>query len=144
MTVAPLLVNIKTYVVTSGSMKPLYPVGSVIYVKNIDPNTIKKNDIITFYKNGSVATHQVYEIDRQNQEFKTQGINNKDENGNIIHDAEPVKFSSLIGKPVFCIPYLGYIVSLIKEPPGIYIVIIVTILMLFINYILEKRYPNEK
>ena len=71
--------------------------------------------------NNTIATHQVYEIDRQNQEFKTQGINNKDEKGSIIHDAEPVKFSSLIGKPVFCIPYLGYIVSLIKEPPGIYI-----------------------
>ena len=107
----PKLFGINTFVVTSGSMEPMYPVGSLIYVKKVNPEEIKVEDTITFYMNNSkiIATHQVYEIDEENEQFKTQGINNKDNKGNIIHDAEPVDFSSLIGKPVMCIKNLGYI-----------------------------------
>lgn len=118
----------------------MYPVGSLIYVEETQPSEIKQKDVITFYMNGTqiVATHQVYEIDEVNKQFKTQGINNKDENGNIIHDAEPVDFSSLIGKPVMCIKNLGYINKLVTTRPGIYIVFFVTIIIILINYILEK------
>ena len=121
-------------------MEPLYPTGSLIYVKVTNANEIKNGDAITFYMENSsiIATHQVYEIDKENSQFKTQGINNKDENGNIIHDAFPVKFSSLIGKPIFCIKFLGYINKLITTPPGIYLIFVFTIFIIFINHILEK------
>ena len=111
----PNLFGLKTFVVTSGSMEPLYPVGSLIYVRKVKLEEINVNDAITFYMPDGkiIATHQVYDIDKDNQEFKTQGINNKDDNGNIIHDGEPVKFSSVIGKPILCIKYLGYINRLI-------------------------------
>ena len=129
------------FVVTSGSMEPLYPTGSLIYVKNIDPEEVVENDTITFYMENSqiIATHQVYEIDKENKNFKTQGINNKDEHGNIIHDATPVQFSSLIGKPVLCIKYLGYINRLITTPPGIYYIIMFTIFIILIYHIIEKK-----
>ena len=127
-------------------MEPLYPVGSLIYVKEEKPENININDVITFYMKDTkiIATHQVYEIDEDNKEFRTQGINNKDDNGNIIHDAEPVKFSSLIGKPIACIKYLGYINRLITGRPGIYFVFLITIIIIFINYILEKRKEGEE
>lgn len=130
----------KTYIVTSGSMEPLYPTGSLLYVKKVDAKDIKKGDAITFYMEGSqiVATHQVYEIDKENKQFKTQGINNKDDEGNIIHDAMPVKFKSLIGTPVICIKYLGYINRQITTSPGIYIIFTFTIFIILINLILEK------
>jgi len=140
----PSLFGLKTFVVTSGSMEPLYPTGSLIYVKKVDPNHIKENDVITFYMQNSkiIATHQVYEIDNENKTFKTQGINNKDEEGNIIHDA-PINFSSLIGKPVVCIKYLGYINRLITTPPGVYFVIVFTIFITLIYYTLDKRKDTE-
>ena len=141
----PNLLGMKTYIVTSGSMEPLYPTGSLLYVKQVDANEINKGDAITFYMEGStiVATHQVYEIDEDNNEFKTQGINNKDEDGNIIHDATPVKYSSLIGKPVVCIKNLGYINRLITTPPGIYIIFVFTIFIILINLIIEKNQNME-
>ena len=39
---APRVIGIKTYIVTSGSMEPLYPTGSLLYVKKIDARDIKK------------------------------------------------------------------------------------------------------
>ena len=140
----PNLLGYKTFVVTSGSMEPLYPIGSLIYVKNVPTDEIKINDAITFYMENSliIATHQVYEIDENNEQFRTQGINNKDDQGNIIHDAVPVKFSSVIGKPVFCINYLGYINRLITTPPGIYIVSMGTFIIILIYYFLEKMEVN--
>ena len=137
----PKLFGINTFVVTSGSMEPIYPVGSLIYVKKVNPEEIKVEDTITFYMNNSkiIATHQVYEIDEENEQFKTQGINNKDNKGNVIHDAEPVGFSKLIGKPILCIKYLGYINRFITQAPGIYIVFVATLIIILINYILERK-----
>lgn len=137
----PKLFKITPYVVTSGSMEPLYPVGSLIYVKKIEPDKIKENDAITFYMENTniVATHQVYEIDEKEDIFRTQGINNKDENGNIIKDPKPVSFSALIGKPILCVKYLGYINRVVTTPPGIYIIISFTILIVLISNIIEKE-----
>jgi len=139
---APNLLGIKTFVVTSGSMEQIYPTGSLIYVKKVDPKEIQVGDSITFYLEDStiVATHQVYEINKDAQKFRTQGVNNRDENGNIIHDGSPVSFSSLIGKPVICIKYLGYLNRWITTPPGMYIVLIITSCIILISLILDKYY----
>lgn len=137
----PRILGFKTFVVTSGSMEPLYPVGSLLYVKKTNNNEIKVGDSITFYLDNErkiIATHQVYEIDKENKEFKTQGINNKDEDGNIIHDAMPVKFSQVIGKPEKCIKKIGYINRLITTSPGIYVILLFTIFIILINSFLEK------
>lgn len=125
-------------------MEPDYPVGSLIYVKKVNPEDIKEGDVITFYlSNGKiVATHQVYEIDREKNQFRTQGINNRDENGKIIHDGSPVKYNSLIGKVVFCIPHLGSINRMITTAPGIYIVIIGTLIIGIISLI--RDYVTNK
>ena len=122
-------------------MEPDYPVGSLIYVKKTDYKNIKVGDVITFYMTDSdiVATHEVYEIDEINKQFKTQGINNIDSNGNIIHDANPVSFDNLIGTPIYCIPYLGYINKFITKSPGLYIVIGITLFVVIISFLFEKK-----
>ena len=43
------LVGITPYAVLSGSMEPAFPVGSMIYVKAVDPESIEVGDPITFY-----------------------------------------------------------------------------------------------
>ena len=85
------LAGLTPYMVTSGSMEPEYPVGSLIYVKDVPPEEIVEGDVITFRLTDgrTVATHQVYEVDREQEQFRTQGINNRDSEGNILHDAEP-------------------------------------------------------
>lgn len=146
---APKIFGKDIYIVTSSSMVPKYPVGSLIYVNKInDKSSIEVGDAITFYmKNSSiVATHEVYKIDKENDTYYTQGINNLDNNGNIVHDVDPVPFQRIIGKPIFCIPYLGYVNKFITKSPGAYIVIIITVMMIIISYLFdgERGVKNEK
>ncbi len=141
----PRLFGIKTYVVTSGSMEPQIPVGSLVYVQKVEPTEIKVGDTITFYlKNtGIPATHQVYEVDLQNQLFRTQGINNRDENGNILQDVDPVSFDSLIGKASFSIPFLGDINRFCTTAPGYYRLLAAVILIVAISIIVDMM-PQRK
>ncbi len=112
------LFGLTPYTVTSGSMEPVYPVGSMIYVKSVDPGDVQVGQAITFHLNASaVATHQVWAI--EGETFRTQGIANRDSDGNVLHDAAPVPFDALIGKPVACIPYLGFLYAAIRTPVGV-------------------------
>lgn len=118
------LAGLTPYAVLSGSMEPLYPVGSLIYVQDVDPVTIQPGDSVTFEKgDGVVATHQAYEVDADAQEIRTQGIANINTDGSVMHDAEPVSFSSVIGVPVACVPLLGYVNSFVTSTVGTFVVV---------------------
>lgn len=125
------------YAVLSGSMEPLYPVGSLIYVAEVDPATVEPGESITFRRDsGQVATHQAYEVDLAAREIRTQGIANVNTDGTIMHDAEPVSFSQVIGVPVACIPLLGYVNAFVTTPPGSYIVIAGAIVLIALSLLL--------
>lgn len=103
--------------VVSGSMEPTYHVGDLIYVKSVDPDSVKVGDPITFVLNEDlvVATHRVIRIDAENRRFYTKG------DANETADASPVHFNNLIGVPQFRIPKLGYVSDFVQNPPGTYI-----------------------
>lgn len=113
------LVGLQVFHVISPSMEPTYSVGDLIYVKTVDPDSVKIGDPITFVMNEElvVATHRVTAIDSENRQFTTKGDANKTE------DAAPVHFNNLIGTPVFAIPLLGYVSTYIQSPPGMYVAI---------------------
>ena len=57
------LVGFQVFSVLSGSMEPSYHVGSLIYVKKIDPQELKSGDVITFMLDeDTVATHRIVEM----------------------------------------------------------------------------------
>lgn len=110
------LFGIQVFSVISGSMEPEYHVGSLIYVKDVDPSEIKVGDVITYVlPNETPSTHRVIQIDTEKQRFYTKG------DANETADGAPVHFKNLIGIPIFKIPYLGYIAYFIQNPPGMYI-----------------------
>lgn len=117
------LVGIKTYAVVSGSMEPTYPTGSLLYVKSVDANELQVGDAITFMVDeDTVATHRIIEIlpdeeDSSVLRFRTQG------DANDTPDGTPVHYKNIIGKPVFSIPYLGYVAHFVQNPPGLYLTI---------------------
>lgn len=133
------------YVVTSGSMQSIYPVGSIIYVKDAEPQNVQVGDAITFYLSGdTVATHQVWEIDTNQREFRTQGVDNLDKNGNIIHDASPVSFDNLIGKPTLCVPKLGVLYEQLQKPFGLCVVAFAVILVVLVSVLTAPKKENAK
>lgn len=137
------LMGYECYTVISGSMEPKYMVGDLIYVKEVDVNSIKAGDDITFILNEDlvVATHQVVRVDAENQRFYTKGLANE------IEDQDPVHFNNVIGVPQFSIPKLGYVSDFVQNPPGMYITIgvgIVLILLVFLPDMLGKKKEDEE
>lgn len=129
------------YAVTSGSMTPEYPRGSVVVVVPTQPEEIQIGDDITFQ--GPVAdtlvTHRVIDIDTENRVFYTQGTNNS------VPDSSPPPFETLIGKVEYSIPYVGHLVELLKTTTGKILagcLLIVILLLLLIPELVSP--PKEK
>lgn len=137
------VVGLTPYAVLSGSMEPTYQVGSLIYVKEVEPSEIRVGDPITFVMNKDlvVATHRVIGIDTENQQFLTKG------DANESPDAGGVYFPNLIGKPLFSIPYLGFFSHWITNPPGMYIGIaggVILMILVLLPDALDKADKMEK
>lgn len=137
------LMGYRVFNIVSGSMRPLYNVGDLIYVKDTDPADVQVGDVITFVLNEDlvVATHRVVRIDEENQRFYTKG------DANDTADSDPVHFKNLIGIPDFKIPLLGYVSDFIQNPPGMYITIAagaVMIILVFLPDFLPKKKKEEE
>ena len=146
---AILLVGLKflgfqIYTVVSGSMEPTYHVGSLIYVKKVDPNTLKVKDPITFkLGDNTIATHRIVEIvhDEENPKeykFRTQGDANEDVDANLV---EPNK---VLGKALFTVPYLGYLATYIQSYPGNIVAICTAIALLIVVIIIDMLIDDKK
>ena len=141
------LVGLKPFVVLSGSMEPEYPTGSLIYVKKVDPFTLKEKDVITFMLNkDTVATHRVVGIVPDDEDpavirFRTKGDANDFEDGTLVH------YRNVIGTPVLAIPLLGYFSNYISHPPGIFIAIMglaIVLLLMFVPDIMKAADKEDK
>lgn len=132
--------------VLSGSMEPEYPVGSLVYVRDADPKEVSVGDAITFsLDSGTMVTHEVWDIDKENHRFHTQGIANFDADGNVLHDAAPVPFANLVGKPVCCIPFLGYLNAFLTSSAGFFSIIAAVAAMAAASFgvnLVEERRQN--
>ena len=137
------IVGLQVFNVISGSMEPTYSVGDLLYVKTVDPDSVKVGDPITFVLNEDlvVATHRVVKIDSENREFTTKGDANETE------DAAPVHFNNLVGVPVFSIPLLGYVSAYIQSSSSKYVAIAIGVILLaavFLPDILAKKAKKEE
>ena len=129
------IVGLQVFTVLSGSMEPTYHTGSLIYVKKVDPYTIKEGQPITFMLDeNTVATHRVVGIVPDEDDptvirFRTKGDANEAEDGSLVH------YKNVIGTPIFSIPYLGYVANYIQHPPGMYIAISAGAVLLLLVFI---------
>ena len=134
------LVGLQVFNVISGSMEPTYSVGDLLYVKTVDPDSVKVGDPITFVLNEDlvVATHRVVGIDKENRQFTTKGDANETE------DAAPVHFNNLIGVPVFAVPLLGYVSAYIQSPPGMNVAIGLAVVLIGAVFLPDLFTKNNK
>ena len=137
------VVGLTPYVVLSGSMEPTYHVGSLIYVKEVDPAEIQVGDPITFVMDEdlTVATHRVIAVSEDGEHFTTQG------DANDAPDGAPVYYKNIVGVPKFTIPYLGYFSDWITNPPGMYLAVtgaLVLIILLFLPNALAKAEEADR
>lgn len=135
------LVGLDVFVVQSGSMEPDYPTGSVVYVRDVDPAELEVGDVITFRLSGSTrATHRIIEVAERDGgiAFRTKG------DANDYADNGLVSPSDIVGKVAFSIPYLGFLVAYIQQPPGMYIAICTAAAILLLTVLPEIIFSDKK
>ena len=94
------------YVVKTDSMQPILKPGTVIYIDVNDQN-FQEGDIITFNKSGVLITHRVISI--KGNQVITKGDNN------IENDKFEVYESDIIGKYIFSVPIIGFLIKNITK-----------------------------
>jgi signal peptidase I len=105
----------RTEVVISGSMEPAIQTGSVVIVRPVIPDTIRKGDVIMYFSpdKTSLTTHRIFNVvSEPSLQFITKG----DANSNS--DVIPVAPGQIVGIVAFTIPYLGLLAQFIKTPLG--------------------------
>jgi len=110
---APIIANIQSFVVQTGSMQPAIPVGSIIYVQKT--NQYDKGDIISFTnKANQTVTHRIVTVkkDKNIISYVTRG------DANNVADMDPVTKDKILGKMVFQVPVVGSFVNYLKTPQG--------------------------
>lgn len=138
------LLGFQVFTVLSGSMEPTYHTGSLIYVKSVDSAELQVGDAITFMLDeDTVATHRIIEIlpdeaDASVLRFRTQG------DANDVPDGAPVHYKNVIGKPVFTIPWLGYVADYIQHPPGMYVAISAGAILLILVFLPDLFGKDDK
>ena len=138
------LTGLQVFTVLSGSMEPTYHVGSLIYVKDVDPFELESGDVITFMLDeNTVATHRIVEVVPDEEDdsvvrFRTKGDANENADSSLVH------YKNVIGSPVFTIPYLGYAVSYIQNPPGTYVAISAGAILLLLVFLPDLFGDDKK
>lgn len=126
----PKFVGMTPLAVLSGSMEPTYHVGSLIYVKDADPEEVQVGEPITFkISDDTMVTHRVVAIDTDARTFQTKG----DANDNV--DGGAVAYENLVGKPVFTIPYMGYLAVYANTTTGMIITVTIILVILILTFL---------
>lgn len=130
----------KVMTVLSGSMKPTIKEGSVIVV--LESESYKEGDVITFKSGrdaGIPTTHRIENVKVEGGEvvYITKG------DANPVVDISETGESDVIGKVIFNISYLGYVVEFTKTPLGFVIIIIIPAVVIIIGEI-KKIYTEIK
>lgn len=106
-TLLPHLFGMTVTVIKDETMAPTYSKGSLLFVKNTDPQKIFVGEIITYYINEgeTIKTRRVVAKEPGSHAFYTKG------DGQEQMEIGLVSSRNLIGQPVFHLPYLGHLAS---------------------------------
>lgn len=120
------------FVVQSGSMEPTIKTGAIVAVKPAE--TYQVGDIITFGPVSTLkvpTTHRIVEI--KGTETAPTYVTKGDANN--VSDLREVARRDVIGKVIFNIPYLGYVVATAQNKYGFLALIVIPALFIIVGEI---------
>jgi signal peptidase len=135
----PMVAGFRPVVVLSGSMRPTYEVGTIIYYRHVDQSEIAIDDVVTYDLNNTLVTHRVKGI--ENNEYVTQG------DANNVEDSRHVPYEAIQGKVgSIAIPILGFGVQFINEHVWVFAILIAILIAEFLlsNIKSDKISVSEK
>jgi len=125
-----------SYVVQTDSMSPAIGAGSVVYVSEVEPDSVDVGDVITFTTGGAAGssrvTHRVVDVQESDDSvrFRTKGDANEEADPGTIPSAD------VVGVVTFHVPYIGYVVAFAGTGTGAFLLVAVPGLILLL---LEAR-----
>ncbi len=134
----------KPFIVLSGSMETEIYSGDIVVVKEVNPYSLKKGDVIAFKSGDVVITHRIVEVENEDGILKyvTKGDNNNTE------DRERVLGTDVEGIYKFKISKLGNLAMFIQTPIGMLVCLSIPLLLLIIIQVFEnkknKKYVEEE
>lgn len=148
------LFGYKAFIVKTDSMaKTDFDAGSLIFVQEVNPTTLKAGDIITFISQnsqdgsfGETVTHKIRgrTVTAQGDPaFITYGTTTDTD------DATLVTYPFILGKYQFHIPFLGHFFNFLKSTPGYFVCIFIPFMILILTqatkfFSLFRRYKKEQ
>lgn len=119
------------FVVTSESMSPAIPLGSIVLVDEKGTEAYEHGDVITFETEGDPAptTHRIQDVRQTDdgQVFVTKGDANDDP------DSSPVDPEQVIGNVVLTIPYAGHVILFVNSRFGFFAFIALPLFLLVVD-----------
>lgn len=114
------IAQIGVKIVQSGSMEPAIKTGSIVVIKTAPAYEV--GDVITFFFNSAdktPTTHRIVKVSEDDGEgrYLTKG----DANENV--DPREIEEDTVVGKVLFSIPVVGYILDFAKKPIGFALII---------------------
>ncbi len=138
----PDFLGYKPMIVLSGSMETSIYTGDLVFVKEIDPNVLKENDIIAFRNEANtITTHRIIEVitDSEGEKaFRTKGDNNNTADINLVLSKD------IEGVYVFKIPKLGNVLMQLKEPKTLAIILLVILVIGLIWLNMADKIEKDK
>ena len=128
--------------VDSGSMEPIFPKDSLIFVKTVDPSELQADDVITFTvdEKGTLVTHRIVAVLQDERSFITRG------DANNTNDPSTVPFGNVVGKAELCLPGIGAVFRAVTaESNRIYVYIVIgilvglTVMWIILDHIKKKK-----
>jgi signal peptidase I len=128
-----------SYLVQSGSMEPTISIGDLLITHK--KSIYQKSDVVTFYsqETNRIVTHRIIDTkEGKDGQFITKGDANNEE------DEYQISNSNIIGKVVFKIPKLGFLINFAQSAIGLTILILVPAAGLIFNEIVKitKKFEN--
>ena len=119
-------------IITTGSMRPTLPVGTICFVdKSYLYEDLVVNDIISYEVPGQKVIHRIVET-RKNG-YKTKG------DANEKMDTALITEDMYYGKVAFYLPYLGYLAMTFQSTLGRIVLVSILALLVIVNFILNKK-----
>ena len=133
----PSVFGISPAITLSGSMSPTFDTGSLIFIKDADPDTLKQGDIICYLENGQTAvTHRIAEV------VVTDGVKSFITKGdaNNTTDAMSVQLSQVEGSYIGHWAGAGNVVMFMQSTTGMILFIALPIaIYLAFDFFLSRK-----
>lgn len=125
----PYVGHLDLKIVKSGSMEPSIMTGGVVAIREVA--TYGVGDVVTFISGGSdiPTTHRITGTEMANGElmFVTKGDANEERDTDLLQN------KSIVGKVLFSVPYVGFILDFARKPLGFGLLIVLPAFLIILD-----------